>query len=292
MSFLSLAFAFSWAAAAVAEDPTPQAGQPNLKVAHVMPSSDITGINVLNKQGEKLGTINDLVIDLKTGEVRYAALSHGGVAGIGAKLFAVPFQAMQFVFGKPNDSNDRHFVLDATKEHFDNAKGFDSSHWPNVADPKWGETVDKQFNYHRDSTTTQTRSDANRSGAVDYETVFRCSQIKGMDVRNSANEDLGDVSDVAIDVAAGKAKYLALSYGSWFTGGNKLFAVPMSAFTINHANNKTFFTVHVSQDALKAAPGFDKDHWPNAADPNWTREIDSYYERTAQRKPADTTPNR
>jgi len=78
-------------------------------------------------------------------------------------------------------------------------------------------------------------------------------------------------------------KYLALSYGSWFTGGNKLFAVPLSSFTLTHDNNKTFFTVHVSQDSLKNAPGFDKSNWPDTADPNWAKGIDSYYERTAQR---------
>ena len=55
-------------------------------------------------------------------------------------------------------------------------------------------------------------------------------------------------------------------------------------FTLSHADTKTFFVIHdVSQEALKNAPGFNKDRWPNAADPNWTREVDSYYERTAQR---------
>src|SRR5262249_22033899 len=125
-----------------------------------------------------------------------------------------------------------------------------------------------------------------------YETVFRGSKIKGMDVRNDANDDLGSVSDLAIDVGQGKVKYIALSFGSWFTGGNKLFAVPLSSFTLNHANNKTFFVVHVSKEALKDAPGFAKDHWPNAADPNWTRDIDTYYERTARRTTTGTAPNR
>jgi hypothetical protein len=71
---------------------------------------------------------------------------------------------------------------------------------------------------------------------------------------------------------------------SALTGGNKLFAVPLSALTLNHANNKTFLTLHVSQEALKSAPGFDKNYWPDMANPNWSQEIDTFYERSAQRR--------
>ena len=115
---------------------------------------------------------------------------------------------------------------------------------------------------------------------------FRIGKIKGLEVRNDNNENLGSIDDLVIDIAKGRVKYLALSYGSVFTGGNKLFAVPLSACTLTHANDKTYIALHIAQDSLKNSPGFDKSNWPNTADPNWAREIDTYYERTATR----TTP--
>jgi len=261
--------------------------QTHVSVARDFRTADIIGLYVKNNKHEDLGKIDDLVIDMKTGDVRYAAIAYGGVGGIGSKLFAVPWQKLTFMFGEPNKANSRHFMLDVSKEQFENSPGFDSSHWPNVADPNWAASVDKHYNFnrteHNNANATANANSGNTQQTVAYETVFRASKIRGMDVRNDKNEHLGDIDDMVIDVSKGHVKYLALSYGSWFTGGNKLFAVPLTSFTLTHDNNKTFFTVHVSQDSLKNAPGFDKNNWPDTADPNWAKGIDTYYERSAQR---------
>jgi len=111
--------------------------------------------------------------------------------------------------------------------------------------------------------------------------VYRILEL--LNRKSCVNENLGSVDELVIDVTKGQVKYVALSYGSWFTGGNKLFAVPLSSLTLNHANDKTFFLIHVSQEALKNAPGFDKNNWPNTADANWAQSIDTYYQRTATR---------
>jgi sporulation protein YlmC with PRC-barrel domain len=183
------------------------------------------------------------------------------------------------MFGEPNKANSRHFMFEASKDQLDNAPGFETSHWPNVADAQWGASIDKHYKIER----KEHAQDQVAAPKVAYETVFRASKIKGMDVRNDANENLGDVDELVIDVTKGHVKYVALSFGSWFTGGNKLFAVPLSAFTLKHDNDKTFLVTHVSQESLRNAPGFDKNHWPDTASPDWAKGIDTYYERTAQR---------
>jgi len=278
-----LAFAFIAAVGffkTTAADDKDNKDQAHVSVAHVFRSSEIIGLAVRNKEGENLGKIDDLVVDMKSGEVRYAALAYGGVAGIGSKLFAVPFEKMTFVFGEPNKANSRHFLFEESKDKLENSQGFDSSHWPNVADPQWGASIDKHYNVERKE---HLKTEQGAAPQVAYETVFRASKVKGMDVRNDHDENLGSVDELVIDVTKGHIKYVALSFGSWFTGGNKLFAVPLSSFTLKHANDKTFLVTHVSQEALRNAPGFDKNHWPNTADTNWAKAIDTYYERTAQR---------
>jgi len=176
------AFAFAVVAAfanvAAADEPA-KGEQANVSIAHVFRTGDIIGLPVKNKAHETLGKIDDLVVDMKTGEVRYAAVSFGGIAGIGSKLFAVPWGGMTFMFGEPNKASSRHFMFDVTKDQLDRAPGFDSSNWPNVGDPQWSAAIDKHYNVERKHTDGAT---------VTYETVFRASKIKGMDVRNDANE--------------------------------------------------------------------------------------------------------
>lgn len=106
-------------------------------------ASDLTGMTVKNASGQNLGSVDDLVIDVSTGKVRYAAVSFGGFLGVGDKLFAVPFHAFQL----KNDTgeNKRHLVLNVTKERLERAKGFDKKAWPDFGDPRWGDENDQHF---------------------------------------------------------------------------------------------------------------------------------------------------
>ena len=62
------------------------------------------------------------------------------------------------------------------------------------------------------------------------------------------------------------------AYLEW---GKKLFAVPWNALRLDTANKR--FELDVEKDRLKNAPGFDKDDWPDMADPSWVDKIHSYY---------------
>jgi uncharacterized protein YrrD len=103
--------------------------------------------------------------------------------------------------------------------------------------------------------------------------------LTGDAVRNSAGEDLGKIEDIMLDVRNGQIAYAVLSFGGFLGVGNKLFAVPWSALTLDTDNE--CFVLDVSKERLKDAPGFDKDRWPTMADPRWQGEIDTYYGRPA-----------
>lgn len=85
--------------------------------------------------GEKLGLLEDFMIDLDSGRVAYAVLSFGGLLGLGNKLFAVPLQAMEL------DTENECFILDVDKQQLENAPGFAKDEWPDMADPRFRETV-------------------------------------------------------------------------------------------------------------------------------------------------------
>jgi sporulation protein YlmC with PRC-barrel domain len=101
-------------------------------------ASRIIGMDVVNRQGEKVGDIEDIVLD-RNGNAAYAVVSTGGFLGIGEKLHAIPWRSLQ-----TNTGADK-FVLDISKDRLSRAPGFDANNWPNVNDPKWSAENRKHF---------------------------------------------------------------------------------------------------------------------------------------------------
>ncbi|OIP15537.1 MAG: photosystem reaction center subunit H [Comamonadaceae bacterium CG_4_9_14_3_um_filter_60_33] len=104
------------------------------------------------------------------------------------------------------------------------------------------------------------------------------SSLIGNDVYNKQDEDLGDVKELMLDMHTGKITYAVLSFGGFLGMGEKLFAVPWSALTLDTENKR--FTLDVSKDRLESAPGFDSDNWPDMANPEWVEGIHTYYGTT------------
>ena len=105
----------------------------------LLSADTITGDEVCNLQDEELGTIQDLMLDVTEGNIRYAVLASGGFLGMGDRLFAVPWKALQL------DTENKRFLLDVDVERLKDAPGFDKDHWPNMADPKWNSTVESYY---------------------------------------------------------------------------------------------------------------------------------------------------
>jgi sporulation protein YlmC with PRC-barrel domain len=80
--------------------------------------------------------------------------------------------------------------------------------------------------------------------------------LVGNDVYNHKGEDLGDVKEIMLDMRTGKVAYAVLSFGGFLGMGEKLFAVPWNALTLDTKNKR--FVLTVEKERLKDAPGFDK----------------------------------
>ncbi len=101
-------------------------------------SSKIVGAEVKNSQDESLGTVNDLILD-DQGHAHYLILAHGGVLGVGQKMFAIPLKAV--TFNKTED--DGHFVrLNVQESVLEKADSFTSDKWPDFNDMQYRKSVD------------------------------------------------------------------------------------------------------------------------------------------------------
>lgn len=105
----------------------------------VMSSSSLTGDDIRNPKNDTLGSVHDIMIDCESGRVAYVVLSSGGFLGMGNKLFAIPMSALTL------DTECECLRLDADKDAFDEADGFDKDNWPDMADTQWQTRTHERF---------------------------------------------------------------------------------------------------------------------------------------------------
>jgi len=106
-----------------------------LTVAH--PDEDVRGRKVLDKAGEEIGTVDDLMIDDNEKKVRLLLVASGGFLGIGETKFLIPIDAVTKI-----TSDAVH--IDRTREHVAGGPGYDPEL---IADPGYWDGIYGYYGY-------------------------------------------------------------------------------------------------------------------------------------------------
>jgi sporulation protein YlmC with PRC-barrel domain len=112
------------------------------KTPLLLSASTINNTAVENNAGENLGKIEELMIDLSSGRINYAVLSFGGFLGMGDKLFAIPWEALDV------NVATQKVILNVDKELLKEAPGFDKDNWPNNSEHAWLFDVYDYYGYN------------------------------------------------------------------------------------------------------------------------------------------------
>ena len=102
-------------------------------------ASNVEGTDVYGPEGEKLGTIDDILIDKVSGKAIYAIMSFGGFLGIGAKYHPLPWARLRY------DRDKGGYLVDVDRKTLENAPSYDMDEdflWT----PEYGRRVDKYYN--------------------------------------------------------------------------------------------------------------------------------------------------
>ena len=100
------------------------AAQPVTQMGRALSIDDLDGADVRNPQDERLGSVNDLVLNPNTGAVSHVVIARGGFLGIGRDYIAVPWQHFRATPGL------NALVLNAPKDAVENAPQLDSDMGP------------------------------------------------------------------------------------------------------------------------------------------------------------------
>ncbi|HZM57174.1 MAG TPA: PRC-barrel domain-containing protein [Acidimicrobiales bacterium] len=98
----------------------------------------VKGTNVYNLAGDKLGSVDDIMIDKVSGRAIYAVMSFGGFLGMGEKYHPLPWATLKY------DAQKGGYVINLDKKLLEGAPNYDSGsafEWT----PEYGRKVDSYY---------------------------------------------------------------------------------------------------------------------------------------------------
>jgi PRC-barrel domain len=99
---------------------------------HLIESDRVEGTAVMDREGVKLGTIERLMIDKLSGQVRYVVLASGGFLGIGESYHPLPWDILNY------NAEEGAYVVDLDRDTLERAP-----HYLGANEPDWS---DRDYN--------------------------------------------------------------------------------------------------------------------------------------------------
>ena len=143
-------------------------------------------MKVVGQQGDEVGEISDVVLNLANHRVQAVVLESGGWFGIGGNNYAFPMS--DFKRGKQQDQ----LVLNMSKEQLKNKQGFEKSKWPGMDDQYWTQSGKASAG------GTQFGGKQQQAAQQGQLNLIRASELKGKQVQDKSGQQVGEVQDVII----------------------------------------------------------------------------------------------
>jgi len=105
-------------------------------------ASRVNGTNVYNSTGDKIGHVEDVVLDKQSNRIMFAALGIGGFLGIGEKFHPVPWSVLDY------DKDKGGYVVPLSKDVLQNAPTSDLSDLTKN-DGKFGDLREASYDYYK-----------------------------------------------------------------------------------------------------------------------------------------------
>lgn len=227
-------------------------------------ASKVLAVEVRSQDGKALGKIQDLALDPKSGEIRYAAFSVGGAPGVGEKLVAVPWNSFNV---QASQGGELAVSSSARKQQLEKAQTLQNDgRWPSQAGSAENLAASASERMPRSERRGAIARDSHESSQMGSD-VVRASQLMNATVSASNADQTGKISDMAIDPKAGRVTYVALNAGNLLGTEEKLVAVPWDGIQFGRQQDgkSSRITLLISPLLLKSAPALAEDNWPASA---------------------------
>jgi hypothetical protein len=217
--------------------------------------------NFENADGDVSGEIEDIFVDMSSGEVLFVPIEYGGFLELGDTDIVLPLNA--FKIGEEGE-----LVLNFDEAELSNYPDM-GDNWPDLNDPAWDDDINAFW------TGLGIGHAADFSAATTN--VIRASELIGYAVADLGS-GAGSVEDMIIDLGTGKATYVLVNFGAAGTE-DSVYAVPFSAFNLEERGDSFIFNADISTDTFANAPRFDRGVYVpgEPLDPTWRDDFDTFW---------------
>ena len=294
----------------------------------VAKASDLIGMAINNYQGDQLGKVSDLALDVESGRIVQVMVLTGGFLGLGEGLTAVPPGALH------HDVANKVLHLDANQEKLKGAPRFETLKWAECCDfdhlssvyGYFGEEPSFQFIHRGDAaldglrdpdgqvirnTSPNVLSTRRADGAAEKERISgdrrsiipvsrlskvrKASELLRTSVENHQGVTLGKVDNLLLDLAAGRIVAVIVASGGFLGMGDELSAVPPTA--LRFRADRDVLQLDTTKEMLSSAPHFKANEWPDFGRPSYTDgvyrayEVQPYFSTNVTTAPDNTASN-
>jgi sporulation protein YlmC with PRC-barrel domain len=221
--------------------------------AKVEDARQLVGLNIESANGDNLGKLSDIIVDLESGRVLYgvATLKGGGTRAVApANLVLIGGDKLRFTGNKEKLQNAPGVNRDIDLTSSDYAARV-YGHYGQ--EHSWFDTNDK------------------------FDNVHRASDVLKMKVITSQDEKLGQVQNLFLDLQKGRVLYVVLNAAQSVGGNGHLFVLPPNAFTLG--KDKSTLVTGVDKAKLEAAPRINRGNLNQWLNPTRAGEIYRYYDK-------------
>jgi heat shock protein HslJ/sporulation protein YlmC with PRC-barrel domain len=234
-------------------------------------AGDVLGFEVRNMAGDKIGEVEDIVVNLTNGQVPFVTMNYSGGLFQSDKIYPVPVSAFSW------DPNKEELQLDLDEETLQDAPGFDQG-WPDPANPTGDQEVYKFWlGIFPELPTLAEAETAKQSGAV-----TKVSLMLGLEVFNPKDESLGQVEDMIVNVELQQLSGVVLNFDTYTGGGEAQYVLPLAGFELDNStadedNLLGTPRLDMSPNNLRYGPTFSGD--VDLSNPNWSEIYQSWWQR-------------
>lgn len=243
-------------------------------------ASALTSLEVVNVDAQRLGALDDLIVDLANGQLLFATLRYGGLLNLnlGERTLPIPPAALSSAAAQ---EQLRLALNDAALARMD---GF-GYRWPQLDRTEWEAETRSSW---RSVDRTLVANTAITNASVTPEALRRASELRGEPVYDVTGDELARVDNLLIALESGSISYLVVEQGGWLGLGGDQFAIPFSAFefAVLDDEDEAMVILDAHPDDFANAPVFDR-AVIDLDDPQWRAPVDAYWLRA---DPAPGTP--